>query len=736
MDLTVIMLAAAAILFAGGVLTGRRISGRQTLPLRDDPQKPIDLTSLAIGDAPQQRLLRTILDTLPVSITIVGPGGRYIFANSYEADRWGFDRDAVFGKSAYDTLPTEIAENARREDAQIFETGAPLPFFEEKSIINGEEKAALIGKIPVRDDDGSVAGVCMVGMDVTDRMLAREELERGNTDYLRTLNFYPEAVYVIIDGQIVFANRTARELFRSTSDADIIGTPSINLIHPGDHHVVEHDRRTLRAGENTSEKRPYRYRRLDGTEFRGLGSATAITWDGRHAILVVVHDITTQLERNAEIEAARHAADTANRAKSEFLASMSHEIRTPLNGILGMANMLRDGNLEAAQRKQVGIILDSGGLLLTLLNDILDLSKIEAGGLELETIDFDVTAVLEGLLDIWSAKAAEKGLAYIHHVETLAAPVLMSDPTRIRQILFNLVSNAVKFTEAGEIRVQVTQTGLPDGRYETRFDVSDTGEGIAPDSLKLLFSKFTQADSSVTRRHGGTGLGLSISKQLAEAMGGRIGVDSTEGAGSTFWFTVVCPEGDPANIADDTAPTDTACETRALQILVAEDNGVNRIVIRAMLEKAGHDITIVENGLEAVHAVQTGDYDVVLMDIHMPEMDGISATRKIREIDGERGKVPIVALTANAMKGNREEFVGNGMDDYVSKPIDPEELTAALRRQCGEGVSSASGAITPLNPVAPRDTAAGGTALGEELSAIFDAFDPNDDGEDDGNDRT
>lgn len=687
------------------------------------------------GAVPRRQMLSTVLDALPVSITIVGPDGNYILVNENEARRWGYDRQAAIGKSAYDVLPPDIAENARREDSQIFETGEPIPFFEERTTVDGGDVASLIGKIPIRDDAGAIEGVCMIALDVTDHLRVRDALERGNTDYRRTLEFFPEAVYVAIDGRIAFANRTARELFRSADDHEIIGTSSINLIHPGDHRLIEKDRQILRTGEITSEKRPYRYRRLDGTEFRGLGSATAITWDDSHAVLVVVHDITAQLERNAEIDAARHAADDANRAKSEFLASMSHEIRTPLNGILGMANVLRDGDLDAKQRKQLGIILESGGLLLTLLNDILDLSKIEAGGLELETLDFDLTTLLDSLLDIWSAKAAEKDLGYVHSTGPLAAPTLLADPTRIRQILFNLVSNAVKFTAAGDVRVQVEQTRMPDGQYETRFEVSDTGEGIAPESLDTLFSKFTQADSSVTRRHGGSGLGLSISKKLVEAMGGRIGVDSTPGEGSTFWFTLVSPEGDAANTIDDLEPTEPGRETQSLEILVAEDNKVNQVVIRAMLEKAGHSITIAENGLEAVRAAEGGVYDVILMDIHMPEMDGVSATRTIRRIDGPHGQVPIVALTANAMKGNREEFVRNGMDDYVSKPIDPEKLTAALRRQCGDAVPSLPGAVTTVTVTsgaattgaampadAPDQADQTDPALSAELSAVFDEF--------------
>lgn len=716
----VLIVLAAAVILAGGFIAGRR-SGRPAAPPLNDmqiaaptgetePASPYDIT------LPRRQMLRDVLDALPVSITIVGPDGNYLFVNDNEANRWGYDKEAAIGQSAYNLLPPDIADNARREDRQIFETGEPIPFFEERATVGDDKVASLIGKIPMRDDAGSTEAVCMISLDVTDRLQAREALERSNADYRRTLEFFPEAVYVTIEGQIAFANRAARDLFRTADNKDIIGGSSINLIHPQDHGLIENDRQRLRAGDSNTKNRSYRYCRLDGTTFTGLGSATSITWDDRHAVLVLVRDITAQLKRNAEIEEARHAADEANRAKSEFLASMSHEIRTPLNGMLGMANILRDGDLTAEQRRQIGIILDSGGLLLTLLNDILDLSKIEAGMLELEVIDFDITTLLDSLHDIWAVKAAEKNLNYIHNTGTLAAPTLMADPTRLRQILFNLVSNAVKFTATGEIRVDVTQTRMPDGLYETRFEVSDTGEGIAPENLETLFSKFTQADSSATRRHGGTGLGLSITKKLVEAMDGQIGINSTLGKGSTFWFTIICPEGNPANTIDVPHSAGTSGETRPLEVLVAEDNEVNQVVINALLENAGHSVTIAKNGVEAVHAATEGIYDVILMDIHMPELDGVSATRKIRQLEGSRGQVPIVALTANAMKGNREEFVGNGMNDYVSKPIDPEKLTAALRRQCGDAVSGS----TVETPAVAAPPSRSDTHLSDELSVLFD----------------
>jgi len=342
-----------------------------------------------------------------------------------------------------------------------------------------------------------------------------------------------------------------------------------------------------------------------------------------------------------------------------------------MNGIIGLTDLLLDGTLAPEQRRRALLLKDSGNSLLAIINDILDVSKIEAGRLELERIPLSPATTVESAVAIVSLQAVAKGLEIKVELATDLPSSMLGDPTRLRQILLNLLTNAVKFTEQGQIHVRVgreTESATP----KLRFEVADTGIGIPADRLNLLFQVFSQVDRSINRRFGGTGLGLAICKRLAEGMGGTIGVNSRPGEGSVFWFTIDCVETQNSHAAASTAPDNAG--GGKLRILVAEDLYVNQLVVEAMLGSAGHEVTLVRTGAEAVTAVGDGGFDLVLMDVEMPEMDGIAATRAIRSLGEPGGRIPIIALTANAMPEEMARCRAAGMNAHLAKPIDREAL--------------------------------------------------------------
>ncbi|MBI1196833.1 MAG: response regulator [Phenylobacterium sp.] len=375
-----------------------------------------------------------------------------------------------------------------------------------------------------------------------------------------------------------------------------------------------------------------------------------------------------------ELELARDAANAANVLKTQFLANMSHEIRTPLNGVLAMAEVMSMGQLDDVQRDRLDVIRRSGGLLLAVLNDVLDLSKIEAGKLTLFEDDFDLESVVIQARDSFAVMAEAKNLEFAVDVTDEARGWWRGDADRLRQIVGNLISNAVKFTPQGSVTASFD--AAPSGALKVV--VRDTGVGIAPEKLPSLFEKFTQADNSATRRFGGTGLGLAICRELTQMMGGSINVESREGHGSTFTVELPLRRGGPSSV--DAPETAVASDEGDLRLLAAEDNPTNQQVLAAVLGSLGIDVHIVPDGKEAVEAWRTGVYDLILMDIQMPVMDGITAATKIREGEKQSGRrrTPIVALTANAMSHQVEEYLAAGMDAHVAKPIEIAKLYDAI----------------------------------------------------------
>ncbi|MGA7804685.1 ATP-binding protein [Bradyrhizobium sp.] len=579
---------------------------------------------------------------------------------------------------------------------------------------------------PRLDDDGRLVGFFGIAQDITERKEAEIEAEETQNRLLDAIESMPQGfVLYDRDDRFVLANTHFREMFPEMDRLMKPGMPyddvircaySVGLLELDDLTLDDWIKRNRVWRYAGSKPRECLYAdgrwiqfidhktsdggtaslRTDITKFKKVEAAL----EQRLADLEKVrNDLELQKQElvatTDKLIVARDTAEAASRAKSDFLAIMSHEVRTPMTGMVGMIDLLADTELSEQQQRYTAMAKESADGLLSVINDILDFSKLEAGRLLPEAIDFDIAHLVRGVETVMRKKIEDKGLAF----EVVSAPDLPQwlngDPSRIRQILLNLVNNAVKFTEHGSVRIDVSHRALSDGRKQLSIAVLDSGVGIAPDVQQQLFKPFMQADTSISRKYGGSGLGLAICKQLCAMMGGSIEIDSEIGRGSTFRFSVTCSAGLP-RIGEEQVPL--APSFNSLKILVAEDSPIIASLIKGLLRRQGFEPVMVVNGREAVLAVQRAAYDLVLMDVQMPEMDGISATKAIRKLAGPERTVPIIALTANAMVGQRETYLAAGMNDYVTKPIQPSLLFTAIKRWAEVATAAAAQRATLAEP--------------------------------------
>ena len=685
------------------------ISDRGRVVERDDSGTPLrmlgthtDISSRKAAElelAESHSLLQSVFDGMDDGIAVLDRQMRIVRANAWMEDRYGPARK-ILGRKCYEVYEQHSAPCSTCPLVETRETGMTAHGDVRTTLKDGSEMWARVTTHPLTDESGSIVGYIEHMKDVTEErkasdalMAKKEELERFFTVALDLLAIADTS------GRFVRLN-AAWENTLGFSISELEGMNFMDLVHPEDREPTENALADLRATRQVIGF-VNRYRTSDG-------SYRYIEWRShphRGLIYAAARDVTDRIERE-------EAALAASRAKSEFLANMSHELRTPLNGIVGFSDLLLESDLGEPYRSYVENVHISAETLMTLINDVLDFSKIEAGKMELEMQRVDIGQLLRNAAQSVRMGAENKGLDLVLSLDEQLPEAIETDPYRLTQVIVNLLSNAVKFTEYGFVQLRTEVLAADNARARLRFSVRDTGVGIEPHHQDAIFDSFTQADPSTTRRFGGTGLGLAISNRILEQLDSNLELESEPGTGSTFSFELeVIPVADRDTAAagvGDTAPpsvgdvtvsasadaarhSDDDRDVGPVRILVAEDEKINRLVTRRMIDRlvSNAEVVTAEDGRHAVEAFTSGAFDLVLMDVQMPVMDGYEASRAIREAEDADSHIPIIALTAGVVQGERERCLDAGMDDYVSKPVDLKRLGEALSKWFSAGAGDA-----------------------------------------------